>query len=1122
MRKLFVTTCALTILSLLFFSPTALSQNMGDNILDNSSSYFENGYVGGWYAPSYNDNDGYASVALGTPGYDGSAGCMVLENTLEAVYFNAQAAYDFEYSLPRRKYQLSFYAKAGSDGLTLDFGYQKEPFLNGDMNGMVFALSTEWEYYTITFDSDFGDIARVFFNFAQNVGTIYIDNIIFKDMGDAAPEPEYLDEPEVSGNMLTGDSYHFNGGTVGYWQGLNNAEFYVGIAKHGSDGSEYCMRVINPISADFTDSQVAYYCSFQSGHTYRYSFKAKTDETAEIKTAITVYDSNNDYLYLNTCELTDEWQEFSGTIDVPSNGSNSFLFLIGKDVAKYYIDHIIITEVEPAENIQFADANVKAKCVANWDTNGDGELSYAEAAAVTDLGDVFAENWDGPDDALRIRSFDELQYFTGLTQVGNFQYCYFLESIKFPQTLRSFKYRSFWVCDCLDNVVIPKSVTYFPSEVFDGCRNMTSLRVEDGNLYYDSRDDCNAVIETSSNTLIAGCKNTTIPNTVTAIGQGAFSMCYDMESIQIPGSVESIGDVAFYDCYALPSIEIPNSVKSIGWLAFCQCYSLQSLRIPASVTSIGTPFMQSCYSVESLQVDADNLYYDSRDGCNAIIETSTNTLIAGCMNTVIPNTVTRIGEEAFWGCSGLTSIVIPNSVTSIGSDGLSYCNGLTAIDIPSSIVLLEQRALSSRYIVDVTVHWNYPLAITADVFSDMNLSAATLHVPYGTKFLYETAEVWRDFGTIIEDVEREIENIQFADADVKAICVANWDFNGDGELSKDEAAAVTSLNGAFRNQTALKYFCELQYFKGLTEISDNDFSGCTNLLALEWNKEGVTVPRGIMTQPNAILYVGPNVTSLYEGITVRDGVAGDVVLTDAMPLYIPRAFVASSIRYTRNFSMQTIPGVSAGWETIVLPFDVQSITHETQGSITPFNSWYYDYGKKFWLGTLGQGGGFVSALSISANVPYIISMPNSTMYNDEYNLNGNVTFAAYDAWVYPTTEAGQIQGASFNLLPAYEIVGSSTSVYAINQSQYDGYAAGSVFVRDSRSVEPFESYISPLQVASARPYFIIGDNGTTSIRYMETDIKPDSQTDLMYNIYGMPVDENYHGIVIMNGVKYLK
>ena len=225
MRKLFVTTCALTILSLLFFSPTALSQNMGDNILDNSSSYFENGYVGGWYAPSYNDNDGYASVALGTPGYDGSAGCMVLENTLEAVYFNAQAAYDFEYSLPRRKYQLSFYAKAGSDGLTLDFGYQKEPFLNGDMNGMVFALSTEWEYYTITFDSDFGDIARVFFNFAQNVGTIYIDNIIFKDMGDAAPEPEYLDEPEVSGNMLTGDSYHFNGGTVGYWQGLNNAEF---------------------------------------------------------------------------------------------------------------------------------------------------------------------------------------------------------------------------------------------------------------------------------------------------------------------------------------------------------------------------------------------------------------------------------------------------------------------------------------------------------------------------------------------------------------------------------------------------------------------------------------------------------------------------------------------------------------------------------------------------------------------------------------------------------------------------------------------------------------------------------------------------------------------------------
>ena len=880
MRKLFVTTCALTILSLLFFSPTALSQNMGDNILDNSSSYFENGYVGGWYAPSYNDNDGYASVALGTPGYDGSAGCMVLENTLEAVYFNAQAAYDFEYSLPRRKYQLSFYAKAGSDGLTLDFGYQKEPFLNGDMNGMVFALSTEWEYYTITFDSDFGDIARVFFNFAQNVGTIYIDNIIFKDMGDAAPEPEYLDEPEVSGNMLTGDSYHFNGGTVGYWQGLNNAEFYVGIAKHGSDGSEYCMRVINPISADFTDSQVAYYCSFQSGHTYRYSFKAKTDETAEIKTAITVYDSNNDYLYLNTCELTDEWQEFSGTIDVPSNGSNSFLFLIGKDVAKYYIDHIIITEVgddpvltgEPPYN----ENNILTEREYNFN-NGISGWQFAYDRNGGGLASVFASapGYAGSDSCLSLRNPVKQEYEW--------------KSMAMKMLSQSYP-----------------SGTYTVSLY-------VKTDIPDENVYVGFYVD-----------------------------NGHYGTCFN--------------------------IEVTNE-----WSLYTKTFSAS--------------------------FDFDRIEFDFG----------------------------RIEGNVYIDCLSLTP------------------------------------------------------------------------------------------GEVVPCV-----NIEFADANIKEICIANWDNNGNGELDTDEAAAVTSLNGAFRNQTAIKYFCELRYFSGLTEIADDDFSGCTNLLALEWNKEGVTVPRGIMTQPNAILYVGPNVTSLYEGITVRDGVAGDVVLTDAMPLYIPRAFVASSIRYTRNFSMQTIPGVSAGWETIVLPFDVQSITHQTKGSITPFNSWYYDYGKKFWLGTLGQGGGFVSALSISANVPYIISMPNSTLYNDEYNLNGNVTFAAYDAWVYPTTEAGQIQGASFNLLPAYEIVGSSTSVYAINQSQYDGYAAGSVFVRDSRSVEPFESYISPLQFTSARPYFIIGDNGTTSIRYMETDIQPDSQTDLMYNIYGMPVDENYHGIVIMNGVKYLK
>ena len=130
-------------------------------------------------------------------------------------------------------------------------------------------------------------------------------------------------------------------------------------------------------------------------------------------------------------------------------------------------------------------------------------------------------------------------------------------------------------------------------------------------------------------------------------------------------SVTSIGEGAFAACSGLTSVTIPNSVTSIGTEAFHGCSSLTSVTIPNSVTSIGTLVFFECSGLTSLKVESGNTVYDSRDNCNAIIESSTNTLIYGCKNTTIPNSVTSIGTEAFAYCSGLTSVTIPNSVTSI-------------------------------------------------------------------------------------------------------------------------------------------------------------------------------------------------------------------------------------------------------------------------------------------------------------------------------------------------------------------------------------------------------------------------------------------------------------------------
>ena len=176
-----------------------------------------------------------------------------------------------------------------------------------------------------------------------------------------------------------------------------------------------------------------------------------------------------------------------------------------------------------------------------------------------------------------------------------------------------------------------------------------------------------------------------IEYSVTSISNYAFQSCNKLTSIILPQSVTNIGEDAFSDCFGLSSIAIPNSVVTIGANAFYGCRRLTSITIPNNITSIGKYAFQGCSSLETIIVESGNNYYDSRDDCNAIIESSTNRLICGCMNTIIPNSVKTIGILAFSGCTGLTSISIPSSVASIEDNAFEYCSGLKLLTISNGL-----------------------------------------------------------------------------------------------------------------------------------------------------------------------------------------------------------------------------------------------------------------------------------------------------------------------------------------------------------------------------------------------------------------------------------------------------
>ncbi|MBP5507559.1 MAG: C10 family peptidase [Prevotella sp.] len=225
---------------------------------------------------------------------------------------------------------------------------------------------------------------------------------------------------------------------------------------------------------------------------------------------------------------------------------------------------------ESSGHIEFADSAVKDICISHWDADNDGELSYAEAKAVLTLNGAFSGD-------STLTQFDELQYFTHLQRLGKatFRGCSHLQSITLPESLESIGDEAFKGCAALQSVTIPANVSSIGESVFVGCRSLTHLSVAPANTSYDSRNGCGAIIHTESNTLVAGCMNSQIPNDVEEIGASAFEGCDRIETITLPARLRVIGDRAFAGCISLATIHAERQQPpQCGEDAFLQCHTL--------------------------------------------------------------------------------------------------------------------------------------------------------------------------------------------------------------------------------------------------------------------------------------------------------------------------------------------------------------------------------------------------------------------------------------------------------------------------------------------------------------------------------------------------------------------
>ncbi len=396
--------------------------------------------------------------------------------------------------------------------------------------------------------------------------------------------------------------------------------------------------------------------------------------------------------YSGTCgeNLTWELDSITGTLTISGNGDMTNYS--GKD-APWHSKSSYIKNIEIAETVTSI-----------------GNLAFAYCMGLTEVNIPSNVKVIGKSAFWQCENLTKIVIGNGVNSIGvnAFGLCNSLTKVDIPDSVTSIGDGAFSDCRVLKEVSIGSSVNSINGTMFAGSWALEIITMEENEKYHL---DGNCVIETETKTLVVGCKNSIIPldGSVTSIGDYAFYGRRGLTEIYIPDSITSIGRYAFYYCIGLTEITIPDSITSIDWRAFMNCESVTEVVIGSGVTSIDDTAFYSLTNLESITVAEGNSVYHS-DG-NCLIETQFKSLILGCKNSIIPNSVKRV-ENAFCYCTNLTEITIPSSVTDIYDRAFFGCTNLKTVNNYSKIYIEKGKTNHGYlgYYADTVNNWSIDMS----------------------------------------------------------------------------------------------------------------------------------------------------------------------------------------------------------------------------------------------------------------------------------------------------------------------------------------------------------------------------------------------------------------------------